>query len=93
MIVTPVCLLGANCWEQAATGKWRDELERERERSPHTPLVLPYIEFPKQVLVLAESGDYGDYENIFTCGGLARRSIRAPCLSSVILINDDMITS
>ena len=32
---------------------------------PGTPLETVYIGCPKQALVLARSGDHGDYENIF----------------------------
>ena len=31
----------------------------------HTPLETVYIGCPEQALVLARSGDHGDYENIF----------------------------
>ena len=38
---------------------------RKNNTKGHTPLETVYIGCPKQVLVLAGSGDHGDYENIF----------------------------
>ena len=35
------------------------------QASHSTPLETVYIGCPKQALVLARSGDHGDYENIF----------------------------